>query len=44
MTLRAILLILVTAAFAIAPFLTPPFTGYQPGRFPVEILRPADSR
>ncbi|MCU0902010.1 MAG: hypothetical protein MUC82_16210 [Cypionkella sp.] len=41
MTLRAILLILVTAAFAIAPFLTPPFTGYQPGRFPVEILRPA---
>lgn len=41
MTLRALLLLLVTAAFAVAPFLTPPFTGYQPDRFPVEILRPA---
>lgn len=36
MTLRAILLILVTLTFAVAPFITPPFTGYDPGRFPVQ--------
>ncbi|MDO8881594.1 hypothetical protein, partial [Pseudotabrizicola sp.] len=41
MTLRAILLILTTLAFAVAPFITPPFTGYAPGDFPVQIARPA---
>ena len=41
MTLRALLLILATLTFGVAPFVTPPFTGYDPGRFPVEILRPA---
>lgn len=41
MTLRAIFLILVTLTFAVAPFITPPFTGYAPGDFPVEITRPA---
>lgn len=37
----ALILFLATLAFAVAPFITPPFTGYQPGQFPVEILRPA---
>lgn len=41
MTLRAILLLLVTLTFAVAPFITPPFTGYDPGRFPVSIPEPA---
>ncbi|MDR7125304.1 hypothetical protein [Pseudotabrizicola sp. 4114] len=41
MTLRAIFLILVTLTFAVAPFVTPPFTGYDPGRFPVQIPEPA---
>lgn len=41
MTLRAIFLILVTLIFAVAPFITPPFTGYDPGDFPVQIVRPA---
>ena len=37
----AVVLFLATLAFAVAPFITPPFTGYQPGQFPVEIARPA---
>lgn len=37
----ALILFLATLAFAVVPFITPPFTGYQPGQFPVEILRPA---
>jgi hypothetical protein len=37
----AFVLLLATLAFAAAPFVTPPFTGYEPGQFPVEILRPA---
>ncbi|MFN7224113.1 MAG: hypothetical protein ACK4MS_08845 [Paracoccaceae bacterium] len=41
MTLRAILLILATLAFGVAPFITPPFTGYDPGQFPVQITRPS---
>ncbi|MFN4153264.1 MAG: hypothetical protein ACK4HF_01295 [Paracoccaceae bacterium] len=41
MTLRAIFLILVTLTFAVAPFVTPTFTGYDPGRFPVQIPNPA---
>jgi len=35
------LLILATVAFAIAPALTPPFTGYDPSMFPVRIERPS---
>lgn len=37
----ALILFLATIAFAVAPFTTPPFTGYRPGQFPVEIVRPA---
>lgn len=37
----ALILFLAAIAFAVAPFITPPFTGYRPGQFPVEILRPA---
>ncbi len=40
MNLRAWLVILAAIAFAVAPFVTPPFTGYDPGMFPVEIARP----
>ena len=32
---------LAVAAFGIAPFVTPPFTGYDPAIFPVNIPRPA---
>jgi len=39
--LPALILFLATVAFAVAPFVTPPFTGYEPGRFPVEIPNPA---
>lgn len=41
MNARASILLLATLAFGIAPFLTPPFTGYDPSRFPVAIERPA---
>ena len=37
----AVVLFLATLAFAVAPFITPPFTGFQPWQFPVEIARPA---
>lgn len=37
----ALILVLSTLAFALAPIVTPPFTGHDPGQFPVEILRPA---
>lgn len=37
----ALVLLLAALAFALAPIITPPFTGYDPGQFPVEILRPA---
>lgn len=37
----ALILVLATIAFAVAPFITPPFTGYEPGQFPVEITRHA---
>ncbi len=37
----ASILLLATVAFAVAPFVTPPFTGYEPGQFPVEIPDPA---
>lgn len=41
MKIRAFILLLVTLAFGAAPFITPPFTGYDPGTFPVVIERPA---
>lgn len=41
MKLRAALLLLVTLAFGAAPFLTPPFRGYDPSLFPVQIARPS---
>ena len=37
----ALILLLATLAFALAPVITPPFTGYAPDQFPVEILQPA---
>jgi hypothetical protein len=37
----AVILLVVTIAFGVAPFVTPPFTGYDPTLFPVEIGRPA---
>ncbi len=39
--LPALLLLMVTIAFGVAPFVTPPFTGYDPSLFPVDIGRPA---
>jgi hypothetical protein len=41
MKARALLLLLVTLAFGAAPFLTPPFRGYDPALFPVQIARPS---
>jgi hypothetical protein len=37
----AIALMLATLAFGVAPFVTPPFTGYDPQMFPVQIARPS---
>ncbi len=39
--MKTYLTLAATAAFLAAPFITPPFTGYDPGMFPVEIARPA---
>lgn len=39
--LPALILLLVTIAFGLAPLVTPPFTGYDPALFPVQIGRPA---
>jgi hypothetical protein len=41
MTRNALILLLATLAFGVAPFVTPPFTGYDPAMFPVHILRPS---
>jgi hypothetical protein len=41
MKARAVLLLLVTLAFGVAPFATPPFRGYDPALFPVRIDRPS---
>lgn len=41
MKTRALLLLIVTLAFGAAPFLTPPFRGYDPALFPVRIDRPS---
>ena len=38
---KPVILALVTLAFGVAPALTPPFTGYDPGLFPVRIDRPS---
>ena len=39
--LSALTLLVVTIAFGLAPLVTPPFTGYDPALFPVQIDRPA---
>ncbi|MBA3909971.1 MAG: hypothetical protein C0524_08790 [Rhodobacter sp.] len=39
--LSALILLVATVAFGIAPFITPPFTGYDPAVFPVRIERPS---
>ncbi len=36
-----LILFLATIAFGLAPLVTPPFTGYDPALFPVDIGRPA---
>ena len=41
LTMRAALVLLASLAFIAAPVVTPPFTGYNPGMFPVMIARPA---
>ena len=41
MSPSALILLLVTVAFGLAPLVTPPFTGYDPALFPVDIGRPA---
>jgi hypothetical protein len=37
----ALIVLLATIAFGVAPFVTPPFTGYDPAMFPVYIVRPS---
>lgn len=37
----AAILLLATVAFGLAPLVTPPFTGYDPALFPVQVGRPA---
>lgn len=37
----ALILLVATLAFGAAPFITPPFTGYDPSLFPVPIERPS---
>lgn len=39
--LPALILLAATLAFAVAPFVTPPFSGYAPDQFPVRIDRQA---
>ena len=39
--LKPVLLCAVTLGFGVAPFVTPPFTGFDPTLFPVQIERPA---
>lgn len=41
MNKNALILLATTLAFAVAPFVTPPFTGYDPGLFPVRVERPS---
>lgn len=37
---KPLILVAATLAFGVAPFITPPFTGYDPGLFPVRVERP----
>lgn len=39
--MKTYIILIATAAFIVAPFVTPPFMGYDPGMFPVEITRPS---
>ena len=39
--MKTYITLLATIAFFVAPFITPPFMGYDPGMFPVEITRPS---
>lgn len=39
MKATALILLVATLAFGVAPFITPPFTGYDPALFPVRIER-----
>lgn len=39
--MKTYLTLLATAAFFVAPILTPSFSGYDPGMFPVQIARPS---
>jgi hypothetical protein len=39
--MKTYITLLATITFFVAPFVTPPFMGYDPGMFPVEITRPA---
>lgn len=41
MKIRAVILLIVTLAFGVAPFVTEPFRGYDPAMFPVQITRPS---
>jgi hypothetical protein len=41
MNAKALILLVATLAFGVAPFVTPPFTGYDPAMFPVYIVRPS---
>lgn len=41
MKTNALVLLVATIAFGVAPFVTPPFTGYESALFPVQIGRPA---
>ena len=41
MTMKTYITLLATITFFVAPFVTPPFMGYDPGMFPVEITRPS---
>jgi len=34
---NALILLIATLAFGVAPFITPPFTGYDPSIFPVRV-------
>jgi hypothetical protein len=38
---NALILLVATLAFGVAPFVTPPFTGYDPAMFPVYVVRPS---
>ncbi len=40
----ALIVLIAAIAFAVAPFVTPPFTGYEPGQFPVDVPRRRSSR